>query len=108
AISWHRPGRAWLCTREPAEPISRFVGDFDDDLDHLASELNLVAPQRIAEAPASPRSIETWLRRLRELQGSDLLLVAGAPPVVRVSGRLLPTSELILGTDDIEAAVMPL
>jgi twitching motility protein PilT len=84
------------------------VGDFDDDLDHLASELNLVAPQRTAEAPGSHRSIETWLRRLRELNGSDLLLVTGAPPVVRAAGRLMPTSELVLGTDDIDAAVMPL
>jgi twitching motility protein PilT len=84
------------------------MGDFDDDLDHLASELNLVAPQRTAEAPGSPRSIESWLRRLRELQGSDLLLVTGAPPVVRVSGRLVPTSELVLGGDDIKAAIMPL
>jgi twitching motility protein PilT len=84
------------------------MGDFDDDLDHLASELNLVAPQRTAEAPGSPRSIESWLRRLRELQGSDLLLVVGAPPVVRVSGRLLPTSELVLGPADIDSAVAPL
>ncbi len=84
------------------------MGDFDDDLDHLASELNLVAPQRTAEAPGSPRSIETWLRRLRELQGSDLLLVVGAPPVVRASGRLLPTSELVLGPADIDAAIVPL
>jgi len=84
------------------------VGDFDDDLDHLASELNLVAPQRTAEAPGTHRSIESWLRRLRELQGSDLLLVAGAPPVVRAQGRLLPTSELVLGNDDITAAVAPL
>jgi twitching motility protein PilT len=83
------------------------VGDFDDDLDHLASELNLVAPLRSAEAPGTHRSIESWLRRLRELQGSDLLLVSGAPPVVRASGRLLPTSELILTPDDIAAAVAP-
>jgi twitching motility protein PilT len=84
------------------------VGDFDDDLDHLASELNLVAPQRTAEAPGTHRSIESWLRRLRELQGSDLLLVTGAPPVVRAQGRLLPTSEVVLGADDITAAVSPL
>ena len=84
------------------------MGDFDDDLDHLASQLNLVAPQRPAEAPGSPRSIETWLRRLREVQGSDLLLVAGAPPVVRASGRLVPTSELVLSAEDIELAVAPL
>ena len=84
------------------------MGDFDDDLDHLASELNLVAPQRTAEAPGTHRSIESWLRRLRELQGSDLLLVTGAPPLVRVQGRLLPTSELVLGNDDITAAIAPL
>jgi twitching motility protein PilT len=84
------------------------VGDFDDDLDDLASELNLVAPQRQAEAAGTPRSIESWLRRLRELEGSDLLLVPGAPPAIRVSGRLVPTSELVLGADDIDAAVMPL
>jgi len=83
------------------------VGDFDDDLDHLASELNLVAPQRTAESAGSHRSIESWLRRLRELQGSDLLLVAGSPPVVRTPGRLTPTSDLILGSDDIDAAVAP-
>jgi twitching motility protein PilT len=84
------------------------VGDFDDDLDHLASELNLVAPQRPAEAPGTHRSIESWLRRLRELQGSDLLLVTGAPPVVRTQGRLLPTSDVVLGNDDITAAIGPL
>ena len=84
------------------------MGDFDDDLDHLASELNLVAPQRPAEAPGTHRSIESWLRRLRELQGSDLLLVTGAPPVVRTQGRLLPTSDIVLGNDDITAAVGPL
>ena len=84
------------------------MSDFDDDLDHLASELNLVAPQRTAEAPGTHRSIESWLRRLRELQGSDLLLVPGAPPVVRASGRILPTSELVLSAEDITAAVAPL
>ena len=84
------------------------MGDFDDDLDHLASELNLVAPQRTAEAPGTHRSIESWLRRLRELEGSDLLLVTGAAPVVRAQGRLLPTSEVVLGADDITAAVAPL
>ncbi|HYS25451.1 MAG TPA: PilT/PilU family type 4a pilus ATPase [Vicinamibacterales bacterium] len=84
------------------------MSDFDDDLDHLASELNLVAPQRTAEAPGTHRSIESWLRRLRELQGSDLLLVTGAPPLVRTQGRLVPTSELVLGNDDITAAIAPL
>ena len=84
------------------------MGDFDDDLDHLASELNLVAPQRPPETGGGPRSIGSWLRRLRELQGSDLLLVSGASPVVRATGKLLPTSDVVLGADDIEAAIFPL
>ncbi len=82
--------------------------DFDDDLDHLASELDLVAPQRTAESAGSPRSIESWLRRLREARGTGLLLVAGAPPVIRATGQLVPTSELVLRPEDIEAAVLPL
>jgi twitching motility protein PilT len=90
-----------------SETDNSFVSDFDDDLDQLASELNLVAPHRPAEAQGTSRSIESWLRRLRELNGSDLLLVSGAPPAVRTSGRLVPTSELVLTPDDIAAAVMP-
>jgi hypothetical protein len=55
------------------------MGDQDDDLDNLVSELNLTA------APAATRlaadlspNVDTWLGRVRELDGSDLLLVAGA------------------------------
>ena len=83
------------------------MSDLDDDLDQLASELNLVPPPRPAEAQGTSRSIESWLRRLRELHGSDLLLVSGAPPAVRTSGRLVPTSELVLTPEDIAAAVTP-
>jgi twitching motility protein PilT len=36
------------------------------------------------------------------------MLVSGAPPVIRASGRLLPTSELVLSADDIVAAITPL
>ena len=81
------------------------MGDFDDDLDHLASELNLVAPLRRHGGAAPFDRIR--LRRLRELQGSDLLLVTGAPGHARISP---PASDLRtrIGTDDIEAALMPL
>src|SRR5918996_2617435 len=48
-----------------------------------------------------------WLRRVRELDGSDLLLVAGVAPMVKASGRLMPVTEAELDTDTIEAAVLP-
>ena len=34
-----------------------------------------------------------WLARVRETGGSDLLLVAGAPPTIRVRGRLQPAAD---------------
>jgi len=77
-----------------------------DDLDRLVSELNL------AVSPA-PRSaihdgvLEGWLARVREGGGSDLLLVSGAPPTMRIRGKLSAASAEILDGEDVEAAVMP-
>jgi Tfp pilus assembly ATPase PilU len=51
--------------------------------------------------------LAAWLRRVRELDGSDLLLVAGVPPMVKAAGRLMPVSKTALDTEAIEAAVLP-
>ena len=51
--------------------------------------------------------IERWLRLLASRGGSDLLLVAGAPPSIRVDGRVLPMAEGPLDGVDIEDAVLP-
>ena len=78
-----------------------------DDLDRLVSELNLM--ERTAAAPASMEAaaLESWLARVRDADGSDLLLVAGAPPVMRAAGRLVRIGNDPLASDDIEAAVFP-
>jgi twitching motility protein PilT len=82
--------------------------DFDD-LDRLVSELNrAVSPVRAAAAAADQSVIEGWLARVREADGSDLLLVSGAPPTMRVAGKLVHASDAILDGEDIEAAVLPL
>jgi twitching motility protein PilT len=45
---------------------------------------------------------------VREANGSDLLLVAGVPPLIRAAnGKLLHASPTVLDGDDIEAAVLP-
>jgi twitching motility protein PilT len=40
--------------------------------------------------PINPAPIDRYLRTLWEHKGSDLLLVAGAPPMVRIDGELRP------------------
>jgi twitching motility protein PilT len=82
-----------------------------DDLDHLVAELNQRAggkdPDRLSLPAAKPSPLEGWLRRVREADGSDLLLVAGAAPTIRAADRLLPASDAVVDSDDIEAAVLP-
>jgi len=80
-----------------------------DDLDALVTELN-------AGAPSAPRSdgqtgrLRSWLEQVVEQSASDLLLVAGAPPSVRVDGHVVPLGLAYgdaLGSEEIEDAVSP-
>jgi twitching motility protein PilT len=90
------------------------VAQPEDDLDQLVSELNLVAPSRptVRERNGDQGQagvLSEWLGHVRDVNGSDLLLVAGVPPTIRAGGgRLTRASETVLDGDDIEAAVMPL
>jgi twitching motility protein PilT len=79
-----------------------------DDLDRLVSELNLLGPSPAASpTSAGTGTIEAWLGRVRDADGSDLLLVAGAPPVVRAANRLTRLTNEPLSSEEIEAAVLP-
>ncbi|MBA2302010.1 MAG: PilT/PilU family type 4a pilus ATPase [Acidobacteria bacterium] len=51
--------------------------------------------------------IDRWLRIVASQNGTDLLLVAGAPPSVRVDGRVLPMDEGPLDGVEVEDAVLP-
>jgi twitching motility protein PilT len=72
-----------------------------DELDQLVSELHAVPS---TERGRSGR-LEEWLRHVRAVNGSDLLLVAGRAPMVRVAGVLSTVSGETLSGEDIEAAV---
>jgi twitching motility protein PilT len=80
-----------------------------DDLDRLVTELNLtVGAVRVAPAETPDAGVAAaWLSSVRDADGSDLLLVAGAPPIVRAPGRLIRLSETALSGEDVEAAVLP-
>ncbi len=80
-----------------------------DDLDRLVSELNLLTPvSASATAAAGSVVIEAWLARVRDADASDLLLVAGSPPVMRVTGRLSRLADAPLSSEEIEAAALPM
>ena len=51
--------------------------------------------------------LEQWLRMVAERGGSDLLLVAGAPPAIRVDGQVVRLGGGPLDGVDVEEAVMP-
>jgi twitching motility protein PilT len=75
------------------------------DINLLIRELNAgVRPEGVEMEAAR---LSRWLEQLLQRRGSDLLLVAGAPPAVRVDGRLLPLSEEPLSGEEIEEAVLP-
>jgi twitching motility protein PilT len=79
-----------------------------DDIDQLIAELHASggSPGRGAGAGDTGR-LEAWLRILADAGGSDLLLVAGAPPSIRVDGRVRALAEGPLDGVDVEEAVLP-
>ena len=58
-----------------------------DDLDALVIELNAVAP-RAASGDHTAR-LKGWLEQVVERSAADLLLVAGAPPSLRIDGAIV-------------------
>jgi twitching motility protein PilT len=77
-----------------------------DEIDRLILELNATVQQGPAARGESQR-LEQWLRVLAARNGSDLLLVAGAPPAIRVDSKVIPLAEGPLDGLDIEEAVLP-
>lgn len=74
-----------------------------DDLDRLASELE--ATDLVVRADRSV--LESWLRVVAERGASDLLLVAGEPPGLRIDGCIVRAGGPLLDGQDIEDMVLP-
>jgi len=73
------------------------------DIDRLAGELNAWQDDEARH----PSRLERWLRLVTERGASDLLLVAGVQPSIRVDGQVLPLPEGPLDGPEIEDAVLP-
>jgi twitching motility protein PilT len=76
-----------------------------DDIDRLILELHSTGGP--AAGAGDSARLEAWLRLLAARSGSDLLLVAGAPPSLRINGRVQPLTEGPLDGVDIEETVLP-
>ncbi len=76
-----------------------------DDLDAIVTKLNAGVPR--PGAGVHTARLRVWLERVVEQAASDLLLVAGAPPSLRVAGIVIPLDEGPLDGDDILEAVVP-
>ena len=80
-----------------------------DDIDQLIAELHASggAASTGGASLGDTSRLERWLRLLVDAGGSDLLLVAGASPSIRVEGRVRPLAEGPLDGLDVEEAVLP-
>jgi twitching motility protein PilT len=79
-----------------------------DDLDAIVSELNNLnrGSERVIEEERTAR-LRDWLEQVVDQSASDLLLVAGAKPSLRVSGALVQLPEAPLSGEEIADAVVP-
>ena len=80
----------------------------EQDIDRLILELNATAAPEPVHVPIGTTArLDRWLQLVADKNGSDLLLVAGAPPSIRVNGAVVPLAEGPLDGVDIEEAVLP-
>jgi twitching motility protein PilT len=80
-----------------------------EDLDALVIELNAVAP-RAASAGEHTARLQGWLEQVVARSAADLLLVAGAPPSLRIDGAIVALGSEFggpLGSEEIEDAIEP-
>lgn len=77
-----------------------------EELNELAKELRTGGHSRGADSAATAR-LDEWLNLLVEKGGSDLLLVQGAPPCIRVQSEVRKLDPPSLDGPEIEAALLP-
>jgi twitching motility protein PilT len=76
------------------------------NLDTVARELNSREATGSDDAGIADR-LDHWLAALVNRHGSDLLLVEGAPPCIRVDGEVRKVESGILDGAEVESAVLP-
>ncbi|HUI53815.1 MAG TPA: PilT/PilU family type 4a pilus ATPase [Bryobacteraceae bacterium] len=87
------------------------MSEYDSELSKIVAELNRAAPSQKATAahgPESTASLDKLLHLAMSRNASDILLVAGAPVMLRVTGNLAPAPGPPLNAEDVRGLVLPL
>ena len=89
------------------------MGDYDNELSKIVAELNRAAPsQKYAHTQTRSPEVTSSLERLLQIAASrgasDVLLIAGASPMFRVTGNLAQSPGAVLEAEDVRSLVMPL
>ena len=74
-----------------------------NELDRLAAQLS----DEVGDRPAPGARLVSWFELMAERNASDLILVAGEPPTLRIDGRVLRSSGAVLDGDDVYDLVGP-
>jgi twitching motility protein PilT len=87
------------------------MSEYDNELSKIVAELNRAAPSQkyaTSRTGQSTPSLDQLLHTAAGRGASDVLLIAGAPAMLRVTGNLTPGAGAVLEADDVRSLVLPL
>ena len=85
--------------------------NYEDELAQIVAQLNRAAPTSRTLRPESGQSTATLDQLLAyaiRCNASDLLLIVGAPVILRVNGALTPVTGPVLSAEDTRNLLLPL
>ncbi|HTS25301.1 MAG TPA: PilT/PilU family type 4a pilus ATPase [Bryobacteraceae bacterium] len=89
------------------------MSEYDSELSKIVAELNRAAPSQkntatVTRLPQSTASLDKLLQVAASRNASDVLLIAGAPAMLRINGNLAAGGSGALEADDVRSLVLPL
>ncbi len=87
------------------------VPGYEDELAQIVAQLNSAAPGSRAHRPEAGQNTATldqFLVYAARRSASDVLLIAGAPVILRVNGTVTPVPGPALGAEDTRSLLLPL
>ncbi|SPE31603.1 Twitching motility protein [Candidatus Sulfopaludibacter sp. SbA6] len=87
------------------------MSEYDSELSKIVAELNRAAPSQksaTARLPQSTASLDQLLHTAAGRGASDVLLIVGAPVMLRINGALAAAAGVALEPDDVRSLVLPL
>ena len=86
------------------------MGEYDNELSELVAQLNRAAPSQktASRQPQSTASLDGLLHTAAGRNASDVLLIAGASPMLRINGNLVSAGGASLDAEDVRSHVLPL